>query len=392
MTENNKLATTPSPFAVESLESRTLLSGSHGSLDFGGGRFIGPVGAIDFSAAPAAVQAGLNALASTDGAAAPADTDAVFLGNSGGMETYSIKVTGTGTVSKLTVDVAGAPVTPATRAAATYADVPAATSSEVAKIADALGLTAPASTDDVVVVTPATGPATYTVRLTAPDSPTTTTTDSTDSTDAESLLHRARDFFRGRVVTVDADGNPAGNQRLPAAAFSSAVIDGLNAGVPDGATPLAADATTPVSVRTANGVTTYSAVFTATGTRTTVTVLPDGSAAALPTRSSVAFSDVPSAAATELQSLVTDKGGDTIAADAKVTAFDEANGTVIYTLNTTYTTAAGRTRFLTVSSDQDGNPTVPPSIGFNFGGFGGLDFGPFHFGGFGGFGHHGLGH
>ena len=387
MTETNRPTTNPSPFAIEPLESRTLLSGSHGSLDFGGGRFIGPVGAIDFSAAPAAVQTGLNALASTDNAAAPADTDTVFLGNSNGIETYSIKVTGTGTVSKLTVDVAGAPVTPAARAAATYADVPAATSAEVAKIADALGLTTPASTDDVVVVTPASGAATYTVRLTAPDS-----TTATDSADAESFFHRVRDFFRGRTVTVDADGKPAGNQQLPAAAFSSAVIDGLNAGAPGGATPLAADSTTPVSVRTANGVTTYSAVFTATGTRTTATVLPDGSAAALPTRSSVAFSDVPSAAATELQSLVADKGGDTIAADAKVTAFDEANGTVIYTLNTTYTTTAGRTRFLTVSSDQDGNATVPPSVGFNFGGFGGLDFGPFHFGGFGGFGRHGFGH
>ena len=356
----------PSPFALEPLEPRALLSATGGGhlagLDFAGGRFIGPSATISLDLAPDAVQTGLAALASTDGVPAPATDATVYLANRDGVETYTVKITGTGTSTLLTVDVAGDALAKATRDTTTFADLPTAASAEITKMADALDLAAPASDADVLAVTPAGGTATYTVRLTPP-------------ADADV------GFFRhfGQVVTVNADGLPVGNQRLPASVFPSAVVDGLNAAKPAGATAIDPTGTTDfIGVRTANGVTTYSALFTATGTRTTVTVNADGTLAALPSRSTVAFSEVPSAAQTELNALAADKGADPIAADAKVVAYDEANGTVIYSTTVSYTTTSGRTRYATASADQDGNATVPPRVGF--GAFGpGIDF---HFGDF----------
>src|SRR5207237_10550150 len=56
---------------LDRLEDRCLFSVAH----------HGVVNSIAFSLAPASVQAGLDALASTDSLPAPAATDAVYLGN-----------------------------------------------------------------------------------------------------------------------------------------------------------------------------------------------------------------------------------------------------------------------------------------------------------------------
>src|ERR1700761_8313357 len=82
-----------SPFTFEGLEGRQLLSGGghHGGGGHGGdfGGFGGGFGssAITFSQAPAAVQTGLDALATTDSLTAPASTAKVYLGNTNGVET-----------------------------------------------------------------------------------------------------------------------------------------------------------------------------------------------------------------------------------------------------------------------------------------------------------------
>ena len=373
---------------MEPLEDRRLLSASffhgHGG-DFGGegggvnaGSGYGhSVNSIQFSQAPAKVQAGLTALATHDNVAAPTATTTVLLGNRNGVETYTIDVTATGADTRLTVDQNGNPVTAPTRSTTTFGAVPSAVSAEINKIATALGLTAPASTDNVRVTTPASGPAVYTIRLAG----------STTS------LHG-----RGDVVSVDASGNPVGNQSLPFSALPTAIQNGLNTNRPSGATALDASSTQTVRVRTANGVTTYSTTFTTSGTSTTVTVNASGQLATLPSHTTAQFSTIPQAAQTELQTLATANGvATTIAATQSVNVYDEANGTTIYsvTLPASKTGSSGQTYTvnITISVDQAGNPTTPPQDGGgeDFGGFGD-HFGHFEGSAFGGFGFFGRSH
>jgi hypothetical protein len=191
-------------------------------------------------------------------------------------------------------------------------------------------------------------------------------------------------------VTLDADGNPVGNTRLPLSVFSKTISDALVNAAPVGATPLTD--TSLVTVKTANGVTTYSATYVSTGTVTTVTVDNTGTLTSLPTTTVVQFSTIPTAAQTEIQTLATAKGyTGTIAATQNVKAYNEANGTTVYSVrlpvSKTGSSGGTFTFMIQVSSDQAGNPTVPPSDGggegFGFGGFGGFG-GGFGFGGFNG--------
>jgi hypothetical protein len=320
---------------LENLENRRLLSHGHG----GGGHLINT---IEFDQAPAAVQSGLNALATADNLSAPSATQSVFLGNSNGTETYSLRMTGTGTVTQITVDVAGNPITAPTKSSTTFDSVGnTAVTDEFNAIATALGATAPAASDKVNVTTTAV----YTMRLV-------TTTTSGHS--------------RGISVSVDANGNPVGNEQLPFSAIPAAIQTALNTNAPSGATPLASDATDRVSVRTANGVTTYTVKFTATGTTTSVTVNAGGQLTSLPSTSSTTFSAIPIAAQTELQTLATADGvSSAIATDATVRAYDEANGTIVYSITLAAANTSGTgTHNITLSVDQDGNPTVPPTGGF----------------------------
>ena len=375
---------------LEPLEDRRLLSASfhnahEGEFGFGGGGIGAHLGhghnlsSIQFSQAPAKVQSGLTALASQDNVAAPTATSTVLLGNRNGVETYTIEVTGAGTDTRLTVDQNGNPVTAPVNSTGTFGAVPSAVSTEINKIATALGLTAPASTDNVRVTTPASGPAIYTIRLSG----------------STSSLHR-----RGDVVSVDANGNPVGNQSLPFSALPTAIQNGLNGNRPSGATALDASSTQTVRVRTANGVTTYSTTFTTSGTSTTVTVNSSGQLATLPSHTTAQFSTIPQAAQTELQTLATANGvTTTIAPTQSVNVYDEANGTTIYsvTLPANKTGSSGQTYTvnITISVDQAGNPTTPPGgDGEGDGGFGGFGdhFGHFEGSAFGGFGFFGRAH
>src|SRR6185503_15252603 len=187
----------------------------------------------------------------------------------------------------------GNPVTAPTKTTTTFGAVSnTAVTDEITAIASALGLTAPTSSTTVNVVTPASRTATYSVTLS-----------SSSSTSGRS---------RGTTITVDANGNPVGNERVPLSTLSTA--------------------SSLISVQTLNSVTTYTATYTSTGTRATVTVNSSGSLANLPGTSKTVFSSIPSAAQTELQALATDDSAGTIATTQSVSAYDEGNGTTLYTV------------------------------------------------------------
>jgi hypothetical protein len=346
-----------SDVGMERLEGRQLLSGSHAGFGFGR-HGAEPVTTIAFSLAPAAVQTGLDALATTDKLTAPTATTTVRLGNANGVETYSVTLTATGTVSRLTVDAAGAPVTAPTQTTTTFAALgtsDAAAAAEISAIATALSLTAPASTATVHVTTPSAGAATYSIVLTA-----------------------TTGWGRGVAVMVDAAGNPVGNQSLPASVIPAAILAGLNSAAPTGATALTATSTQRVRIATADGVTTYSTTFTTTGTRTTVTVNGAGTATSLPSSTTSTFGVAPAAVQAELQSLATADGySGAIPSTQSTTVYSESNGTTLYgvTLTVTTTTASG-TATRTFVVDASGNPTTlptgTPSTGGIFDGFGGF--------------------
>ena len=339
---------------LEPLESRCLLSAACWiCAAFRGGPFVSAVQSyfapstgqtIRFSQVPTAVQKGLDSLAQAASLSDPSSTQTVFLGNSNGVETYTVKLSSSGSTTQLTVDQTGAAVTQPTVSTSTFGAITSTlVTNEISAIAAALNLTAPASTASVKVTTPSTGAAIYTIQLTA-------------STNGG---RRAR----STSISVDANGNPTGNESVPLSTLSTAIQNGLTTNAPSGASALASASL--VSVRTLNGVTTYSAVYNATGIRTAVTVNANGKLASLPGKSSVLFSAVPSAAQAELQSLATAAGvAGTINPAQSVNAYDEANGTVLYSVKLTATatssTASTYTYPIVLTVDQDGNPTIAP--------------------------------
>lgn len=334
---------------------------------------------IPFSEAPTAVKNGLTTLASTDHLTAPAATDTVHLGNRNGVETYSLLITSTGTLTDITVDQNGNPVTQPTLSTTTFGTLSgtgtgsdAAAAAEITAIATALGLTAPASTDTVNVSTTAGGAVTYSIHLSRSTSSTTTTTDD-------------HDLFEdhGETITVDASGNPVGAQELPFNVMPTKIQNGINAHLPTGATALATTSTQSVRVLTIDGATYYSTTFTTSGTQTTVTVDAAGALATLPSSSTADFSTIPAAAQTELQTLATANGvTGTISGTQTVNVFNEGNGTTIYSVSLSATNSStSQTYMITISVDQAGNPTVPPQ---NFGSGPGDCGGGFAGGGFAG--------
>lgn len=360
------------PAAVEALEDRRLLSGSFHRGDSGGFGFAGHrhvANTIQFSEAPAAVQTGLDNLAATDKLAAPTSTQTVFLGNSRGVETFTVDITGTGADTRLTVDQNGSAVTAPTNSSTTFGAITnSAVTKEISAIATALSLTAPTSSTTVTVSTAANGASTYTVRL--------------SNSTATSWRNR------GTTISVDSNGNPVGNENIPFSAIPTAIQNGLNSNRPAGAAALAVNSTQTVDVRTANGMTTYSTTFTRSGTQMTVTVNATGQLTKLPSHSTTQFQNIPAAAQKELQTLATADGvSGTISSTQTVDVYDEANGTTIYsvTLIASKTGSSGHTYTyeITVAVDQNGNPTTPPTegedLGNRFGGFGGSEYGGFGF-------------
>ena len=348
---------------IESLEDRRLLSASfHRAGHHHGGDLNQSVNTVEFNQTPAAVQHGLDTLAIADGLAAPAadSTDTVLLGNSRGVETFTLDITSTGTDTKLTVDQNGTPVTAPVKSTTDWATLngsaagsDAAAAAEISAIATALGLTAPTDATVVNVVT-TNGASTYSVRL-------------SNSTNT---------WHHSTVIAVDAAGNPVGNQNLPFSVLPAAIQDGLNTNRPAGADALDPASTQTVKVRTLDGATRYSTTFTSSGTQTTVTVDSSGTLAKVPSTTTDQFQNIPTAAQTELQALATANGvTDAIGPTQTVKVYDEANGITVYavTLSATKTDSGGssQTIMVTVASDQNGNPTTPPNEGFGGRGGGG---------------------
>ena len=364
------------PALLEQLENRQLLSHFHGGFGFTGSPYSGNT--IEFSQAPAAVQTGLDALATKDSLTPPASTStqAVYLANVNGVERYTIDITGTGTNTQLTVDQNGSPVTAPTTSKTTWATLSgtgtgsnAAAAAEISNLATALNLTAPATTTNINVSTAADGVSTYTIRLTPTSG------------------HHAT------VISVDSNGNPVGDITIPFSGLPTALQTTLNAHVPTGASALTSSSS--IQVRTANGVTTYSAVFTSSGTKTTVTINANSQLASLPSYTTTTFQSLPSATSAEIQTLATADGySGTIASTTSVLAYDEGNGTTVYNiaLPVSKTGHSGKTFMvnISISVDQAGNPTTLPTQGdfnqrFDFGDFGGFSsFDSFESGGFGG--------
>ncbi len=325
---------------------------------------------IEFSQAPTAVQTGLTALASTDGLTAPTSTQIVYLGNRDGIESYTLDYSATGTTTRITVDQNGNAVTAPTTSSTTWATLSgsgtgsnSAAAAEITAIATALGVTAPTDTTTVDVSATAAGVSTYTVKL------------ANTATNSSTLGNQDQ-----TTISVDSNGNPAGNQKIPFSTLPGAIQTAINGNVPTGDTALDSTSTQTVSVRTENGVTTYSVTFTGTGTQTVVTVNSGGTLTNLPSLTTVDFDTIPSAAQTELQTLATADGyTGTISTTQSVGAFDEGNGATIYTvhLSSSSTDSSGSaiTLALTLSVDQNGNPTVSPSGGGMGGGCGGGDMG-----------------
>ena len=339
-------STRPSP-ALEHLEPRSLLSIAHAPLGYRGGSAFGSgssSNSITFSQAPAAVQTGLASLASTDGLSAPTSTSTVLLGNSNGLLTYTIKVTATGATTLLTVDSSGAAVTAPTQFTTTFGALAnPAVSNEFTAIATALGLTAPTSSTTVNVSTTSGGAATYSIALSPASS--------------------SGKYSRAAIISVDSAGNPVGNASLPLSVFSTTIQNALTSNAPTGAAALTS--TSLVSVRTLNGLTTYSATYTTSGARTIVSVNSAGALTSLPSTSTSTFGAIPAAAQTTLQNLATARGISTaIPSTQSVLVFTESGSLTIYTvrLAATGTTSSGATYtyYISLSSDQNGNPTVLP--------------------------------
>ncbi len=364
---------------VECLEHRVLfhhgLGGGgfgFGGFGFGGGGFgRGGFGhglnSVEFSQAPAAVQTGLDNLATQDGLTPPAltSTQTVLLGNRNGIETYSINLSGTGTTSVLTVDQNGHAVTAPANSTTTEGTLPSAVATEASAIATALNLTVPTSTANIHVSTPAGGTAVYTLHFTPATSSTTSR-------------------FGGRTFTIDANGNPVGNENLPFSVVPTTIQTALNTARPSGADALATTSTQNVSIRTNDGVLTYSTTFTTSGTSTTVTVNAAGTLTKLPSHTTTTFSALTSTVQDAINTLAADNGVTTpIAGTQSVQVYDEANGTTVYSVNVSAskTGSSGKsfTFNMTISVDQDGNPTTPPDdggdlFGTSFGGFQGFPF------------------
>ncbi|HUB27286.1 MAG TPA: hypothetical protein VL992_17815, partial [Tepidisphaeraceae bacterium] len=229
----------------------------------------------------------------------------------------------------------GTAVTAPTTSSTTFGSLTTIVANEFDAIASALSLTAPSSTTNVAVLTPSDGTAIYTINL------------SSSSGHAKT------------PISVDANGNPVGNEVVPFSTLPTALQQQFITDAPSGVT-LTSASTKPVQVAYVDGVQTYTVVFKTVGTTTTITLNGSGALTSLPSQSVTEFSDIPAAAQTELQTLATADGAGTISTTQKVKAFTEANGTTIYTVR--IKTTSGDTT-LTISSDEDGNATVPPQDG-----------------------------
>lgn len=289
------------------------------------------------------MQSGLTNLAAANNLPGPRANQRVTLGNANGIETYSF-AHGKGNEvvpnPKITVDVNGDPVPATTHSTTTFGAISNSTvTDEFNAIAAGLDVTASASTDNVIVTTLPTGTVVYSRKLHGTGAP------------------------KGVTISVDDSGLPVGNEigateKVPFIALDSTIQDGINNDAPVGAVAIDPASNQIVVVRTLNGITTFSVPFTVGGVKTTVTVDASGDTAALPSQTTDVFSNLFVAAHDELQQLAKDNGfGGIIKSSHAVTAYDEANGTVVYGISISEHEAGGIHNFA-VWVDQDGNPTT----------------------------------
>jgi hypothetical protein len=344
-------------FDLEPLEGRQLLSASH--------HHGHSVNTIEFSQAPLVVQNGLDTDATSHSLTDPAATDTVYLNNINGVETYSVRISSAGAVTTLTIDQLGDAVTAPTTTTTTFSALSGTSAAkEITAIADALGLAKP--TDGMTVLsTMSNGTTTYSIRL-------------KHSSTSTSKKHR-----KSVIITVDANGNPVGNENVTFSVLPLGIQGAINGNLPSGAMALTSDSTQTVRVRTVDGVVLYSTDFTVNGTTSTVTVNAAGKVASLPTQTTTTFGALTSTVKTSLQTLATANGvSGTIADTQSIDVYTEANGTVLYsaTLTATSSTDTSSTFDITITVDSDGDPTTLPrrdlfggrrGRGFGFGGFGG---------------------
>ncbi|HEX4124090.1 MAG TPA: hypothetical protein VHY37_05125 [Tepidisphaeraceae bacterium] len=359
-------------------------TGSTGTTSLPNIPFTGQVeNTITFSQAPSAVNSGLTSLASTDGLAPPTSSQTVYLGNSNGVETYSLHYSSTGESSTITVDENGNPVTKPTATTTTYSDLSAADSAaaaEIAAIATALNLTAPTDSTTVNVTTTSSGAVTYSVHLSY--SASTSSSSTTGTSTVADFNGGGPAMFAGAEISVDSAGNPVSNQRLPFDVLPADIQSAINANAPTGASTLATSSTQSVGVQTIDGVTLYTTTFNYSGTTTNVTVNEAGTLTSLPSTTTTTFSTLSSTVQSELQTLATADGVTTaISSTQSVTVYAEPNGTVIYSVSLSTGTAtpvsggasstSGYGNFsdtITIAVDANGNPTVPPRRGIGLGG------------------------
>jgi hypothetical protein len=233
----------------------------------------------------------------------------------------------------------------------------AAAAAEFSLIASTMGLAAPSASSSVKVFTDGAGTNTYTMALNP----------------IPAAKAKAKAAAPGRdklTVSVDEAGNPVGEASLPFAVFSTAIQDGINALAPAGM-GLFSNSMQLVKVRTLFGATSYSTTFSRPGSVTKVAVTAAGSPATMPYKSADLFFNSPMNAQLGILSLANALGyvGD-IDAIAPIAVFNEGNGQSIYTITLPVSTtlANGRTvnYMITISVDQDGNPTTMPDIDDGF--------------------------
>jgi hypothetical protein len=321
---------------LEGLENRQLLSASALMYIFGRSRFAEQTTAQFQNLLPA-VQTGLDNLAGST----ISSTKNVNLGNSDGVETFSVTLKSTGTKTTYEVDENGNPITAPSHSKTTFAAVNSNVSTEINAIATAENLTAPTTATKVQVNTAINGVTTYSVNLT----PVTSSTGRHHHTPPPV------------TVTVDSAGDPLAPSSLPFSVMLPAVQSTFEKNAPSGVT-LTSSSTNAVNIQTIDGTIVYSMTFKSAGSRTTLYVDAAGTLVNLPSSSQVTLANVPSAAATELQTLATADGATgTFATTQTFTASAEPNGTTIFTVDLTIS----KHDKIAVSVDQLGNPTVPSS-------------------------------
>lgn len=342
---------------IEALEPRLVFAAASAGVNPSSVNQI--VTTIQFDLAPAAVREGLGALALSSGLRDPASNANQFirLGNSSGLETFTLDVRGAGSKLSLTVDKNGQRFTPPVKSTTTWSALntsqPAA-AAQISRMILEMRLSPLRSGSTIQVSTDHLGQRTYTVTLKGLPTTTGRTRGAPSSGDAF-------------TVSVNQAGNPVGEAMLPFSVFSDAIQIGINALAPAGQA-LFSNSTQLVRVRTLYGATSYTTSFTSPGRVTTVTVNAAGAPTTLPSKAGDLFFNASFGAQLGLSALASALGyvGD-ISATTPIHVFNEGQGQSVYSvkLPISKTMPNGRAvnYFITISVDQDGNPTVMPESG-----------------------------